>query len=100
MHSIMLPAFLALGGTWHGIVTAYGPVDLVDLKMEVGWRIDNGKIVIVDVIDKDSWRIWPGGDPGRQLDKLVLQGGSSPEPGGRKLRHSGGRDSVVRSVKY
>jgi phosphoribosylaminoimidazole-succinocarboxamide synthase len=73
IHSIMLPAFLALEDAWHKIVTANGPIALVDLKMEVGRRLDNKKIVIADVIDNDSWRIWPGGDPKKQLDKQCFR---------------------------
>jgi phosphoribosylaminoimidazole-succinocarboxamide synthase len=49
------------------------PVELVDLKIEVGRLLDNKRIVIADVIDNDSWRIWPGGDPGRQLDKQCFR---------------------------
>lgn len=73
VQSIMLPAFLTLEDAWHRIVTEWGPMELVDLKIEVGRRLDNKKIVIADVIDNDSWRIWSGGDPKKQLDKQCFR---------------------------
>ena len=73
VHSIMLPTFRILEEAWHRIVTEWGPTELVDLKIEVGRRLDNNKLVIADVIDNDSWRIWPGGDPKKQLDKQCFR---------------------------
>ncbi|HEX2464089.1 MAG TPA: phosphoribosylaminoimidazolesuccinocarboxamide synthase [Thermoanaerobaculia bacterium] len=72
---LMAPTFAALERAWGRIETANGPVALVDLKMEVGRRASDGKLVVADVIDNDSWRIWPGGDPSRQLDKQVFREG-------------------------
>jgi len=71
--TILIPAFEVLENAWHNIVTTYGPVQLVDLKIEVGRRLSDGKIVIADVVDNDSWRIWPGGDPTKQLDKQCFR---------------------------
>jgi len=59
-------------------------VDLIDLKIEFGRRIDNGRIVVADVIDNDSWRI--AGEGGRQMDKQLYRDGKSLSEVARNYR--------------
>ena len=70
-NSLMIPCFEILEKAWKKF-----NVDLIDMKIEIG--IDNNKeLVIADVIDNDSWRIWPNGDPKQQLDKQSFRDGEA-----------------------
>ena len=69
---LMLPCFELLEKAWKKF-----NVNLIDMKIEVGYRKDTKELVVSDVIDNDSWRIWPGGDPKNQLDKQSFREGET-----------------------
>ena len=89
-YKLLLPCFEVLEKAW-----AKFDITLVDLKLEVGYKaiaadakpesfkgysvVNAAKqeLVIADVLDNDSWRIWPQGNPEMQLDKQAFRDGAA-----------------------
>lgn len=74
LRDISVRVFLILEEAWEKL-----NVSLVDLKIECGYDA-SGKILVGDVIDNDSWRIWPGGDKTQMKDKQVYRDLKSTTP--------------------
>ena len=63
---------MLLENKWSGV-----NIELIDIKLEFGYDYDEKTLVLTDVIDNDSWRIWPAGVQSEQLDKQAYREGES-----------------------
>jgi len=81
VRELAISCFVELENAWNEVAgylekDSFSTLNLVDMKIEIGMDSD-GNLLIADVIDNDSWRLWPDEDPALQLDKQVFRDGGS-----------------------
>lgn len=68
LESITRDVFIIIEQAWKDLGVA-----LVDFKIEFGFDQETGELLVADVIDNDSWRIWPAGDKAQDKSKQVYR---------------------------
>jgi len=72
INHLMLNTFEHIEKAWKKL-----GAELIDMKIEVGYDSETGNLMIADVVDNDSWRVWWNGDKTEQLDKQSYRDGES-----------------------